>query len=132
MTFEYAGEQYRITFSHNEIYPLPTDQSVLVRGTRCDFKRGAMPIGLYGNGYSYCHPNDNFCRETGRKLALARALRVHIRPFRTAAWKAYLGKPRGTAQQYFDQLLKAHGLTEKTVAKARQELDRHSRERRAE
>ena len=129
MTFEYAGEEYRITFKHDRL-PLPTAPDIMVRGTRCLIgPEGAIRYV----GCSYCHPSDNFCRETGRKIALKKALLWYDnelwRGFRTAAWKAYLGRSRGVPQEHFkylDQLLNEKDLTEESVAKARQELERWS------
>lgn len=118
MTFEYKRSTWIITFKHETRYALPTDPNVMVRGTRCDIKPQGESLLVRGEGHSYCHPNDNFCRETGRKLALKKALLTATRPFRTAAWRAYLGRPRGKAQQHLDRLLKDHDLTEESVTKA--------------
>ncbi len=99
MTFQYAGKQYEITFQHGR-FPLPTAPNVMLRGTWCRVDRvdGVDGIPLR-ESYSYCHPKDNFCRETGRKLALKRALLAHTvdqpREFRAAAWEVYLGRSRG-------------------------------------
>ena len=43
-------------------------------------------------GVSNCHPNDNFCYETGRKLALKYALIETPLSFRTTVWKAYFAR----------------------------------------
>ena len=125
MTFKYEDKQYRIIFKHNTRYALPTDPNVMVKGTRCDIEipfPETAGTTYHPMVYSYCHPSDNFCKETGRKLALAKALRSYSRKFRTAAWEAYLERPRGVNQQHLDRLLKNHGLTEESVAKARQKL----------
>ncbi len=95
MTFEYAAQEYRISFKHGTL-ALPTAPNVTCRGTSC---RIEQVHGIYRRvGNSYCHPNDNFCRETGRKLALKNVLDWRCgerwRIFRTAAWKAYLERPR--------------------------------------
>ena len=93
MTFKFKGEQYRISFQHG-MFPLPLAPDKSVRGTRCS----VGPEGQNNIGYSWCSPQDNFRRETGRKVALKRALLWYggssWRAFRTAAWKAYLERPR--------------------------------------
>lgn len=48
-------------------------------------------------GSAVCHPSDQFCRETGRKLALSRALQAgwhgqHNYEFRQWFWTAYFGR----------------------------------------
>ena len=41
------------------------------------------------NGVAYCHPNDQFSRSKGRKMALSRALDTLPRETRRDIWKAY-------------------------------------------
>lgn len=43
-------------------------------------------------GAAYCHPKDNFCKATGRKIALRRVLVVAKLPRqdREAIWREYL------------------------------------------
>lgn len=40
-------------------------------------------------GEAICHPKDNFCKEVGRKLALARAIKGLPRASRMLVWDAY-------------------------------------------
>lgn len=40
-------------------------------------------------GYAICHPNDNFCKETGRRVALKRGLEVFNKQQRTEVWDQY-------------------------------------------
>lgn len=60
---------------------------------RCEVLNGSTSIG---NGESYCHPSDNFCKETGRKIALERAVARLDRETRREIWRLY-----------FDRTLKA-------------------------
>jgi hypothetical protein len=39
---------------------------------------------------SICHPDDNFSKRRGRKIALKRAIKYLDKSTRTAIWKAYL------------------------------------------
>jgi hypothetical protein len=41
------------------------------------------------DGYAWCHPQDQFCKKTGRKIALARALRDLPRWARKRIWEEY-------------------------------------------
>ena len=45
--------------------------------------------GASTGGVSYCSIDDNFCYETGRKLALARALEDFDRATRKRIWERY-------------------------------------------
>ncbi len=45
-------------------------------------------------GVAGCSLSDTFVKETGRKLALKRAMRDWPRESRTKMWEAYLGRPR--------------------------------------
>lgn len=45
-------------------------------------------------GYSYCNPVDQFNRQTGRKLALTRAIEELPREERAEVWRAYFGTGR--------------------------------------
>ena len=40
-------------------------------------------------GSAVCSKDDNFCRATGRKIALTRALQNYPREFRREVWQAY-------------------------------------------
>ena len=54
--------EFRVRFHH---------ENVVNRYTICRIERGGKIIAL---GTAECHPKDNFCKDTGRKLSLARAL----------------------------------------------------------
>lgn len=51
------------------------------------------PLNIFPlNGEAFCHPTDQFRRSTGRKVALARALKSLDRATRTQIWNAYFQK----------------------------------------
>jgi hypothetical protein len=59
---------------------------------------GAKPVTkLASMGRSICHPKDSFCKETGRKRALADALNAGNYGIldRKIIWNAYLNRSRG-------------------------------------
>ena len=56
--------EYQVRFRHaNKIF----------RYTICEIKRGEK---IVATGATECHPKDNFCYDTGRKISLARALQT--------------------------------------------------------
>ena len=55
--------------------------------TCCDIYRDEILDG--SSGYAVCSKDDNFCRATGRKIALTRALQNYPREFRREVWQAY-------------------------------------------
>ncbi len=64
------------------------------KNRRCSFVTITMDDGRVYQGMAICHSNDNFCRATGRKRALADALKYTPegpiqKDFRTAIWNAY-------------------------------------------
>ena len=40
-------------------------------------------------GTSVCSPRDNYCKQTGRKLSLARAIKMFNREVRSEIWAEY-------------------------------------------
>ena len=80
MKFEYEGSEFRIRFH----YEYKTTRVEIVN---------YLAKSIVVNGDSYCAPSDRFCKETGRKIALKRALHQYLpKSFRTAVWKAYHGR----------------------------------------
>jgi hypothetical protein len=61
------------------------------RACECSIWEGDV---FYGLGFSWCHPNDNYNKETGRKLSLTNALKESgfNRETRTMFWKAYFNR----------------------------------------
>ncbi len=97
MQFEFAGVLYKIWFRHTKT---PDGR----RETKCfidvaqagpHFADDRPPVG---EGGTICAPMDVFCKETGRKVALTRALRgvrcIDDRGFRRAAWNCYLNRAK--------------------------------------
>lgn len=97
MKFIFEGEEFKISFKHV--------QPGTVRSTRCYIWKGGNGDEPWARGGATCDPSDTFSKEIGRKLALTRALKntLHFpahwdrRAFRTAAWKAYLGRKEKAA-----------------------------------
>lgn len=56
---------------------------------RCSLATTTLNGQVVGKGMVVCHPNDNFCRATGRKGALAYAIHPLSKELRTAVWTAY-------------------------------------------
>jgi len=97
MKFEYEGSSFSIRFFHGTTkgtYPMPTTRYTLCRVFEGPAKTGQVRC----TGQADCHPNDMYCYETGRKLALARALEGQPKPFRTAVWGCYINRKQTLAQ----------------------------------
>ncbi len=75
------GQQYRIGFRYDPLSPTVTDAFLLDEA-------GVV----FAGGRAWCHENDNFCKETGRKLALTRAVKDLPKEQRKAVWEAYLNR----------------------------------------
>lgn len=63
-----------------------------VHAGRCYGPEGTSCEAITYKGVAFCHPNDQFVRATGRKIALGRALRAMEldKPTRTRIWADYL------------------------------------------
>ena len=78
---------YKIKWHHGE------DVSTGLQYTRCTmFLEGEEP-SFHHMDISICHPKDNFCYDTGRKVSLQKVLRKTIPrediKTRRAIWEAY-------------------------------------------
>ncbi len=110
LTFEFAGQLFKIWFQ----YPKHDGKRECV----CLIDRVGEDK-TFAAGSSVCAASDQFCKETGRKIALTRALRclqllekpagaqTHVwvsrtpepaKLFRTAAWAAYRARRYGTLE----------------------------------
>ena len=81
--------EYQVRFRHENKHH---------RYTICEIKRGDW---IVATGAAECHPKDNFCKGTGRKLSLSRALQTLLpnkkgkkrsektRSLRLLFWDAY-------------------------------------------
>lgn len=56
---------------------------------RCSLATISLNGSQNSVGMSVCHPVDNFCRATGRKKALAYALKTFSKELRTDVWREY-------------------------------------------
>ena len=90
-----------IAFSH----PMMQVDGVSVRCTHCGvFELSEYDAAIVAEGVTFCSLKDNFCKATGRRIALTRALekmRMKV-PYMTKAerrkvWEAYL-EPNGRAR----------------------------------
>ncbi len=93
------GVKYGIQFRH---YPRMSECAIYALGIAPDYddKPELSQDNLMGEGFAYKHPMDNFCKETGRKISLARAIKgcgkldpiMSDKEFRTQMWNAYLNR----------------------------------------
>ena len=79
MKINIDGRDYSFKFQHNT-----TGQE---RGTVCRVFNEAGNQVVYG--VSNVHPQDNFCKEKGRKIALSRAIKTWEKDYRTQVWEEY-------------------------------------------
>ena len=120
MKFTFDGQEFSIQFRYDKAFPpiggVPDYREgvplIETETTTC-FIWQERPDGFadvrlcIGTGRVRRHPKDRPDREVGRKKALAKALELQGRGFRTAAWKAYLGRKeqgpgKSPAQQVFE------------------------------
>ena len=86
-----AGEEFNVHFHH-------FSHSGQLR-TQCLIVNANEPEKNYGP-YASCSLGDNFCRATGRKIALARAIRgLFNREGRKAFWESYWKERRKVTQK---------------------------------
>lgn len=79
MRIKIDGRDYSFKFMHNTIGE--------ERGTVCRVFNEAGDQVTYG--VSNVHPQDNFCKEKGRKIALSRAISKWDKSYRTQVWNEY-------------------------------------------
>ncbi len=90
MRFTKDGQEYRIFFNHfnPELDP--------VGGTNCSIESANPEDESYEcyRGFAQLHPQDNFSKEKGRKIALARALQTAgwLEADRRYVWLAYFSR----------------------------------------
>ncbi len=80
------GEELHLRFIHGELINQRFTECVVYIGTT-----------MVGDGYAIVHPRDNFCRKTGRKISLGKALLDsfpgrELKPARRHIWTEYLKK----------------------------------------
>lgn len=104
-TLPNRGERVAVMFKHPRTDIGSKKEPVIQRSTTCTIAylgedgRPGQPVAT---ATVVCSPQDNFCKETGRKLALTRALRrsFFMRADRVAIWAAYFrrGRPEPVAR----------------------------------
>jgi len=64
--------------------------------TYCDIYEENLPLPV-GSGKAICHCTDQFCKETGRKISLARAMKNAnmTKNTRASIWEAYRNTKKG-------------------------------------
>jgi hypothetical protein len=98
MTCVIGKQPYRMWFHYTRV-PIgmgPAAGRVFTKHVTCFIARGDEPHELAFHGRASLHPNDygRFSKETGRKLALARALAnaEFTKNERSAFWAAYINR----------------------------------------
>src|ERR1700722_10894516 len=111
MDFDYRGQRYGIRFYHETF---KNEVRGFYRIVWCSIVRTVDGVGdvyILGKGQAICAPEDRFNKETGRKLALTRALHDYekhstvvdaaleivnygAKKFRTAVWNSYFGRKK--------------------------------------
>ena len=96
---EQGGSKYEFSFEHLRFKSWVIDGTHAIKGkTVCTLFTHYRQLGqdkiLKVYGVSDCSVSDNFNKETGRKLALSRALKAGNVPreARAAIWRAYFGR----------------------------------------
>ena len=79
MKINIDGRDYSFKFQHHT--------SGIERGTVCRVFNEVGDQVTYG--VSNVHPQDNFCKEKGRKIALSRAIKTWEKDYRTQVWEEY-------------------------------------------
>jgi hypothetical protein len=104
IAFEYNNQEYTIEFHIK-------DKRIRGKRTICWIKQGD---DIFSTGGTDCHESDRFVKETGRKISLKYALKLHTKEFRTAAWKAYFDRKTGCSHPDEQKL---YGDNKQVVAK---------------
>jgi hypothetical protein len=93
MKVNLLGQVYIVKWKHPlfKITLPKTNETVEVRGTECSIKD--MNSGIYGLGTAVCSKKEQFAKDRGRKISLARAFKsqgVFKKPDRKVFWDEYL------------------------------------------
>lgn len=98
MKFMHDGEEFDIRFRYDPAFYAPYKR-VNTFNTVCiisrvlpTIARGREKYVRYGEGTAMMDSRDVFVKDTGRKIALTRALLFQNRDFRKAAWQAYFNR----------------------------------------
>lgn len=84
-----GNTQYKVTWRHGNKEPEPELGSKI-----CEcFIVNTSDESIFGVGYSYCHPKDNYVKETGRKMSMNEALlQMFDKVDRDVFWKSYFNR----------------------------------------
>ena len=94
MIINIDGRNYSFKFFHKNDQPVSisklskkVEQTPLERATTCIiFNEEGVEVS---SGVANVHPKDNFNKEKGRQIALARAISDWDKPYRTQVWNEY-------------------------------------------
>lgn len=75
------GDVVVVTFTHINFYEMAHASGRKLRGTSCTIRKGKPAARIedipeISKGFAYLHPSDNYCKATGRKISLRRALGI--------------------------------------------------------
>ena len=91
MKINIDGRDYSFKFQHNTGNSKgkleKEEDSQVERGTVCRVFNEVGDQVTYG--VSNVHPQDNFCKEKGRKIALSRAIKSWDKAYREQVWNEY-------------------------------------------
>lgn len=90
--FDIADSRYRVRFEHTKNSDGKyTNTIAYLEKTELSSPASVFVIGA---GIAYCSSSDQFCKETGRKLALSRILLDVFQDYNTRrlAWQAYFAR----------------------------------------
>ena len=101
MKVNYSGKLYIVHWEHERIgcYTQYGEKYLATKGgtTHCDIQESCKPLATkVAEGSCECSEKDTYCKATGRKVALTRALAgCTNKDFRKAVWEAYRKECRG-------------------------------------
>ena len=100
MKINIDGRDYSFKFTHHtgdtSTQKLDKTKTQQERGTVCRVYNEAGEQVTYG--VANVHPHDNYCKEKGRKISLARAIKTWDKDYRTQVWNEY--KTWGTKNRW--------------------------------
>lgn len=92
MRFTKDGIEYRIYFHYSRDSKKRRKVTAYIENCDVDTEDFFIPDVL--GATATCCRGDQFVKETGRKIALAKALKDRDREFRKAAWEAYFARKK--------------------------------------
>ena len=87
MRINIDGKDYSFKFMHHTGDAKKNPDNQIERGTVCRIFNEAGEQVTYG--VANVHPSDNYCKEKGRKISLARAISDWDKDYRTQVWDEY-------------------------------------------